>query len=64
MVSELVLTLSNPLLGAFADGLHDVRVALAELTLFVHQARDVVTDYAGPQCTNVPEGPRNKDSCF
>lgn len=35
MVSELVLALSNPLLGALTDGLHDVWVALAELPLLV-----------------------------
>lgn len=55
VVSELVLAFSDPLLGALADGLHDVWVALAELPLLVHQARDVVTDHAGPQRTNVPE---------
>ena len=48
MVSELVLTLPDPFLGALTDRLHDVRVALAELPLFVHQSRDVVTDYTGP----------------
>lgn len=55
MVSKLVLALSNPLLGALADGLHDVRVALAELPLFVDQPRDVVADHTGPQCANVPD---------
>lgn len=36
MVSKLVLALSNPLLGALTDGLHDVWVPLAELPLLVH----------------------------
>lgn len=56
MVSELVLALSDPLFGALADGLHDVRVALAELPLLVHQAWDVVADHTGPQRSDVPEG--------
>lgn len=55
MVSELVLALSDPLLCAFADGLHDVRMALAELPLLVHQSWDVVTDHTGAQSTDVPE---------
>lgn len=55
MVSELVLTLSDPLLSALTDGLHDVWVALAELALLVHQAWDVVADHTGPQCANVPD---------
>lgn len=59
MVSKLVLALSDPLLGALADCLHDVWVALAELPLFVYQARDVVTDYTSPQSPNVPESARN-----
>lgn len=58
MVSELVLALSNPLLGAFADCLHDVWMALAQLPLLVHQTRDVVTDHTGPQRTNVPVMPK------
>lgn len=60
MVSELVLTLSDPLLGALANGLHDVRMALAELPLFVHQTWDVVTDYTGSQSTNIPESVQNR----
>lgn len=59
MVSELVLALSDPLLGALADGLHDVWVALAELPLFVHKAGDVVTDYTSSQSPDVPESARN-----
>lgn len=55
MVPELVLAFPDPLLGALADGLHDVWVALAELPLLVHQTRDVVADDAGPQRTDVPE---------
>lgn len=55
MVSELMLTLSDPLLCAFTDGLHDVWVTLAELPLLVHQGWDVVTDDTGTQRTNVPE---------
>lgn len=47
VVSELVLALSDPLFGSLADGLHDVRVALAELPLLVRQAGDVVADYTG-----------------
>lgn len=60
MVSELVLALSDPLLGALTDGLHDVWVALAELPLLVHQAWDVVTDHTGPQRTDVPDNAKNK----
>lgn len=55
VVSELVLALSDPLLGALTDGLHDVWVALAELPLLVHQARDVVANHTGPQCPDVPD---------
>ena len=55
MVSELVLALSDPLLCALTDGLHDVWVALAELPLLVHQGWDVVTDHTGAKCTNVPK---------
>lgn len=62
MVPKLVLALSDPLFGAFTDGLHDVRVALAELPLFVHQARDVIADYSSSQSTDVPKGARNKES--
>ncbi len=55
MVSELVLALSDPLLRALTDGLHDVWVALAELPLLVYQAWDVVADHTGPERTDVPE---------
>lgn len=55
MVPELVLALSDPLLGAFANGLHDVWVTLAQMPLLVHQAWDVVADHTGPQCTDVPD---------
>lgn len=55
MVPELVLALSDPLLGALADGLHDVWVALAQMPLLVHQARDVVADHAGPQGADIPD---------
>lgn len=55
MVPELVLALSDPLLGALANGLHDVWVTLAQMALLVHQAWDVVTDHTGPQCTDVPD---------
>lgn len=65
MVSELVLALPNPLLGALTDGLHDVWVALAELPLFVHQAWDVVADHTGPQCADVPDNAnKNKQETF
>lgn len=55
MVPELVLALSDPLLGALANGLHDVWVTLAQMPLLVHQARDVVADHTGPQRTDVPD---------
>lgn len=55
MVPELVLALSDPLLGALANGLHDVWVTLAQMPLLVHQAWDVVADHAGPQCTDIPD---------
>lgn len=54
MVSELVLALSDPLFGSLPNCLHDVRVALAKLPLLVHQAGDVVTDYTGTECTDIP----------
>lgn len=56
VVSELVLALSDPLFGALSDRLHQVRVALAQLTLLVHQARNVVTDHPSTQRSNVPAG--------
>lgn len=55
MVPELVLALSDPLLGALANGLHDVWVTLAQMPLLVHQAWDVVADHTGPQCTDIPD---------
>lgn len=54
MVSELVLALSDPLFGSLPNCLHDVRVALAKLPLLVHQAGDVVTDYTGTECADIP----------
>lgn len=60
MVPELVLALSDPLLGALANGLHDVWVTLAQMPLLVHQAWDVVADHTGPQCTDVPDRARVK----
>lgn len=54
VVSELMLALPDPLFGSLADGLHQVRVALAQLALLVHQAGNVVTDHAGPQRSDVP----------
>lgn len=56
VVAELVLALADPLLGAFPDGAHEVRVALAELPLLVHQARNVVTYHPCPQSPDVPAG--------
>lgn len=56
VVSELVLALLDPLFGALSDGLHQVRVALAQLTLLVHQAGNVVTDHPSTQRSNVPAG--------
>lgn len=54
VVSELMLALPDPLFGSLADGLHQVRVALAQLALLVHQAGNVVADHAGPQRSDVP----------
>jgi len=54
VVSELVLALLDPLLGALADGLHEVRVALAQLPLLVHQAGNVVADHPSTQRPDVP----------
>lgn len=56
LVSELVLALLDPLFGALTDGLHQVRVPLAQLTLLVHQARDVVADHPSTQRSDVPAG--------
>lgn len=58
VVSELVLTLSDPLFGPLADGLHQVRVPLAQLTLLVHQAGNVVADHPSTQRPDVPMGER------
>lgn len=55
VMSELVLALPDPLFGSLADGLHQVRVALAQLALLVHQAGDVVADHTGTQRSDVPE---------
>ena len=56
VVSELVLALSDPLFGPLTDGLHQVRVPLAQLTLLVHQARNVVADHPSTQRPDVPMG--------
>lgn len=53
VVSELMLALPDPLFGSLADGLHQVRVFLAQLALLVHQAGNVA-DHAGPQRSAVP----------
>lgn len=55
VMSELVLALPDPLFGSLAYGLHQVRVALAQLALLVHQAGNVVADHAGTQRADVPE---------
>lgn len=54
VVSELVLALPDPLLGSLADGLHQVRMPLAELPLLVHQAGNVVTYHPSTQGSNIP----------
>lgn len=54
VVSELVLALLDPFFGALANGLHQVRVPLAELPLLVHQAGDVVADHPRSQRPYVP----------
>lgn len=54
MVPELVLALHDPLFGALFDGLHQVRVELAQLPLLVDQARNVVADHPGAQRSDVP----------
>lgn len=59
VVSELVLALSDPLLGSLPDGLHQVWVPLAELPLLVHQAGNVVADHPSSQRSDVPD---DKDS--
>lgn len=64
VVSELVLALSDPLLGALTDGLHDVWVALAELPLLVHQAWDVVADNPGPKRSDVPANAKKHNKLF
>lgn len=58
VVTELVLALTDPLLGSLPDGLHDVGVPLAQLPLLVHQPRDVVADDPRPQRPDVPAGRR------
>lgn len=54
VVPELVLALYDPLFGALSDGLHQVRVELAQLPLLVHQAGNVVADHPGAQRSDVP----------
>ncbi len=54
MVSELVLALFDPLFGSLANGLHQIRVPLAKLTLFVHQAGNVVADHPSTQGSDIP----------
>jgi hypothetical protein len=54
MMAELVLALADPLLGTLPNRLHEVRVALAQLALLVHQAWNVVTDHPCTQGSNVP----------
>lgn len=63
VISELVLALPDPLFGSLAYGLHQVWVALAQLALLVHQARNVVADNAGTQRSDVPitDGSNTKD---
>lgn len=56
---ELVLALADPLFGSLAYGLHQVRVALAQLALLVHQAGNVVADHTGTQRSDVPEMDRS-----
>lgn len=54
VVPELVLALPNPLLGSLANGLHQVWVSLAQLSLLVDQAWNVVAYDPCTQCTDVP----------
>lgn len=54
VVSELVLALFDPLFGSLADGLHQVRVPLAQLPLLVHETRNVVAYHPSPQSADVP----------
>lgn len=56
VVSELVLALPDPLFGSFTDGLHQIRVPLAQLTLLVNQAGNVVADHPSTQRSDVPAG--------
>lgn len=58
VVSKLVLTLPDPLFGSFTDGLHQIRVLLAQLPLLAHQAGNVVTDHPSTQCSDVPADTR------
>lgn len=60
VVTELILALTDPLLGSLPDGLHDVGVPLAQLPLLVHQPWDVVTDHPRPQRPDVPAGRRER----
>lgn len=54
MVTKLVLTLTDPLLGTLPNRLHEIGVALAQLALLVHQAWNVVTDHPCTQGSNIP----------
>lgn len=60
MVPELVLALYDPLFGALSDGLHQVRVELAQLPLLVDQPRNVVADHPGAQRSDVPARAQTK----
>ena len=64
VVAELVLALPDPLLGALADGLHDVRVPLAQLPLLIHQAGNVITDHTRTQRTYVPAHTHTHTACI
>lgn len=50
----------DPLFGALSDGLHQVRVELAQLPLLVDQPRNVVADHPGAQRSDVPARAQTK----
>lgn len=54
MMSELVLAFPDPLFGSLSNGLHEVWVSLAQLSLLVYQTWNVVTYDPSAQRTNIP----------
>jgi len=55
VMAELMLALSNPLFSPATDRLHDVWILLTQLSLFIHQPGNIVTDHTCTKGSNIPE---------